>query len=238
MKWFERFKFALVLCSIGSRCVIGKMKAWDKKMWRCKGDQESAHLCFARMLTSCHLFFQVSQNGSWYLCNTAMHCAVTVAEYLGNFWWESWSGSIKMMLRIPETCWLSLVLPFASCSIDIHFTVYAAFALASFLRRGSEHLMMYRARCMATSDIRRNGIRESHSEGLIIDPKSTLLCKPFECQWNSGQTNHYESPMPVRWCSGDLTATKFFKRTEVAAEAYLKLYCSVKFWSSLGCINC
>lgn len=130
MKWFERFKFALVLCSIGSRCVIDKMKAWDKKMWRCKGDQESAHLCFARMLTSCHLFFQVSQNGSWYLCNTTMHCAVTVAEYLGNFWWESWSGSIKMMLRIPETCWLSLVLPFASCSIDIHFTVYAAFALA------------------------------------------------------------------------------------------------------------
>lgn len=110
--------------------------------------------------------------------------------------------------------------------------------LLSFLRRGSEHLMMYRARCMATSDIRRNGIRESHSEGLIIDPKSTLLCKPFECQWNSGQTNHYESPMPVRWCSGDLTATKFFKRTEVAAEAYLKLYCSVKFWSRLGCINC
>ena len=34
------------------------------------------------------------------------------------------------MLRIPETCWLSLVLPFASCSIDIHFSVYAEFALA------------------------------------------------------------------------------------------------------------
>ena len=144
-------------------------------------------------------------------------------------------AAIKMMLRIPETCWLSLVLPFAKL-----FHRYPLYGLRSlcpcFHSSGGAASTWWctGARCMATSDIRRNGIRESHSEGLIIDPKSTLLCKPFECQWNSGQTNHYESPMPVRWCSGDLTATKFFKRTEVAAEAYLKLYCSVKFWSSPG----